>query len=600
MGRYLLIYDHPELGEQRFELKAGRTYRLGSRSGNDIVIPQKDVSRNHAVLRADHGRFHVTDLNSKNGTFVNGVSVNSAELRPGDEIMLSSARLTIVEVSSGTFALAPEIRPTAPAAEQGTGSEGTAHFRAVADIEDMVALLEMSAACAERVSVADLLRWVVEKFHFTAAAVVHSGGRGGLSLVAASGDLDLGSIGAGLAGADEALAAAGGETVRETSVAGRPLLVARVNREHELLLRCGEERPATGDICAVAAAVRIVLNALGRGRPQRPGGPHRPGTGGAAALDAILGSSAAITGCKQLAERFAAQEEPVLITGESGTGKELFARAIHELSPRSGGPFVAVNCAAIPAELIEAELFGVAPGAATGVQPRRGRFQAAEGGTLLLDEVGDLPLPLQGKLLRVLEQGELYRVGEDTPIRCDVRIVSATNRDLKAEVDAGRFRADLYYRLHVLRIHVPPLRERRPDIPVLVSAFLEEAATRMHKPINGVTVRALERLQGHDWPGNVRELKSEIIRAVAAVTPGAIIDVRHLSLGGEADPQGHPTAGVDPAVFAGMSLAEARDVFERRLIEACLAECGGNRTAAAARLGLSRAGLFKKMRRLGL
>ncbi len=602
MAHYLLIYFHPELGEQRFELHNHRTYRIGSKRGNDIVIPQPDVSRAHAILDVTDGSFHITDLKSKNGTRINGQLVASAEAHCGDEIMLSSARLMIVEMSSDSFGLAPEIQPTDDV-DIPESSVDTGRYQAVTDIDDIVALLEMTAHCAESRSISTLLRWVVERFRFDGGMILFKGSSGQLSLIASAGDLDLdpsdrttvkklSKLGRDLC-ADRKI------VIEDSDRFGSRFLASALDDHNVLVIRYGETPPAASDLSAIIASFKVALNAVAEPRRggQRSGPPVQERA--EARLDEILGSSPSLKKCKSLAERYARQEEPVLITGESGTGKELFARAIHKLSDRGGGPFVAVNCAAIPSELIEAELFGVAKGAATGVGQRKGKFQAANHGVLFLDEIGDLPLALQGKLLRVLELGEYYRVGDDAPTRCDVRIVSATNRALDAEVHAGRFRADLYYRLHVLRIHIPPLRQRRQDIPALVNAFLEETAAKMHKPVRGLTVRALEALSAYDWPGNVRELRSEIIRAISSVTPGAIIDHTHLSVtagGGFAD----GTPALDLAMFRGMPLLEARDAFERILIQASLEEHGGNRTRVAEELGVSRAGLFKKMKRLGI
>ncbi len=602
MAHYLLVYFHPELGEQRFELHKHRTYRIGSRRGNDIVIPQPDVSRAHAILDVADGSFRITDLKSKNGTRVNGQPVTSAEAHCGDEIMVSSARLVIVEVSSGSFGLASEIQPT-DGVEVPESSVDTGRYQPVTDLDDIVALLEMTARCAESCSIGTLLRWVVERFGFEGGMILFKGHAGQLSLITSAGNLDLDPSDRKTL---NSLTEVGNEILQEKKVVvqdtdqfGTRFLASALDERHVLVIQYGVTPPAASDLSAILASLKVVLNAAAAA----PRGGEKAAVAGkrgnGAAFEGILGSSPSLKKCKSLAERYARQEEPVLITGESGTGKELFARAIHMLSHRSGGPFVAVNCAAIPSELIEAELFGVAPGAATGVSARKGKFQVADHGVLFLDEVGDLPLGLQGKLLRVLELGEYYRVGDDAPTKCDVRIISATNRDLDAEVKAERFRADLYYRLHVLRIHIPPLRRRRQDIPVLVNAFLEETAAKMHKPVRGLTVRALEALTAYDWPGNVRELRSEIIRAVSSLTPGAIIDTAHLSVTpGGGFPGARPA--LDLALFNGMSLSEARDVFERVLIQASLDEHGGNRTRVAEELGISRAGLFKKMKRLGM
>ena len=229
----------------------------------------------------------------------------------------------------------------------------------------------------------------------------------------------------------------------------------------------------------------------------------------------------------------------VLVTGETGTGKELVARALHRESPRARKPFVALNTAAIPSELLESELFGHEAGAFTGANKRHvGRFEQADGGTLFLDEIGDMPLPLQTRLLRVLAEGEFFRVGGRELIRVDVRVIAATHQDLEQLVADGRFRADLLHRLDVVRLHLPPLRERRDDVPQLAERFLAIAASKLGAPAKRFARPALERLRAHDWPGNVRELENLCWR-LAALAPGDTIGVADLDAPGTGDGRRH-------------------------------------------------------------
>ncbi|HTT72318.1 MAG TPA: sigma-54 dependent transcriptional regulator [Anaeromyxobacteraceae bacterium] len=309
----------------------------------------------------------------------------------------------------------------------------------------------------------------------------------------------------------------------------------------------------------------------------------------------MVGSGPAMQRLFELVRRAAASEGRVLVTGENGTGKELIARALHQGSHRKSGPFVKLNCAAVPAELIESELFGHEKGAFTGaVTARRGKFELADGGTLFLDEVGDMPAAMQAKVLRVLQEGELERVGGQTTLTVDVRVLAATNKDLTAEATAGRFREDLYYRLAVVLVHAPPLREHKEDVPALADRFLEEACERNGRRPMAFSREAYLVLQGHDWPGNVRELKNLVERMVilcdgptlgkdevASVLPGARL----------------PRAG---RLREGASFHELVEEAEREIILAALAENGENVSETARSLGLERSHLYKKMRGLGL
>ena len=285
----------------------------------------------------------------------------------------------------------------------------------------------------------------------------------------------------------------------------------------------------------------------------------------------------------------------VLITGESGTGKELVARAIHDNSRRATGPFVRLNCAAIPGDLIESELFGHEKGAFTGAHAqKKGKFEIAHRGTLFLDEVGDMRLEAQAKLLRVLQEGELERVGGTALLRVDVRIVAATHKDLPAEIAERRFREDLYYRINVVPIEVPPLREHREDVPELVEHFLGALCEQNGRRRMRMEPRALERLVGHQFPGNVRELRN-IVERLVILTPGDTIRDDDVAL---ALPGGtpRPTTGY----LRGVPLREMLDVAERGLVEAALTDHAGHVTRTAEALGLERSHLYKKMKQLGI
>lgn len=312
--------------------------------------------------------------------------------------------------------------------------------------------------------------------------------------------------------------------------------------------------------------------------------------------EALVGESRAIEELRALVRRVAPTDARVVITGESGTGKELVASAIHALSPRRDGPFVRVNCAAIPRDLIESEMFGHERGAFTGAtERRRGKFELAHGGTLFLDEVADLGPEAQAKLLRAVETGEIERVGGSEVIPVDVRVIAATNRRLEEEVERDRFRDDLYFRLHVFAIHVPPLRERREDVPLLIAHFLERFRTRhgLRAPIH--TESAIETLQAYRWPGNVRELANVVERLMILHPDESIGDaeVRSVLL--------QPPGGGGPALRPdGRPLSRLLDDYERHLIEMALADAGGNVAEAARRLNTDRPNLYRRMKRLGV
>ncbi|UCC73460.1 MAG: sigma-54-dependent Fis family transcriptional regulator [Gemmatimonadota bacterium] len=307
----------------------------------------------------------------------------------------------------------------------------------------------------------------------------------------------------------------------------------------------------------------------------------------------LVGVSPAMEEVRALIRRIASTDSRVLITGDSGTGKELVAVAIHALSERSRGPFVRINCAAIPRDLIESEMFGHEKGSFTGAtSQRRGKFELANGGTLFLDEVGDLSPEAQAKVLRSIEAGEIERVGGDTLIPVDLRIVAATNHDLEAEVKEGRFREDLFFRLHVMPIHIPPLRERKEDVPRLVAHFIERFRARHGLRPPNFTDSAINALVAYDWPGNVRELGNAVERLMI-LYPDRAVGASEIAV---VLPRAR-LAGPEP-VDEGGSLSELLESFERQLIQAALAAADGNIAEAARKLNTDRPNLYRRMKRL--
>jgi DNA-binding NtrC family response regulator len=426
------------------------------------------------------------------------------------------------------------------------------------------------------------------------------------------------SKGIGAADADEALVGRGVEI-------GRPVLVRDLRREPlfadlelgtngtgprsllsypwtlqgrpggiAVFVRGAEARPFDAhhmEFLTLALAPLIYLTRKNGGNPTAEAIPPAPMH--APALAAFLGEAPSVRRVRDMIERIHDTDAPVFIAGESGTGKELAAKTIHETGRRRSGPFVAVNCAAIPETLLESELFGHARGSFTGaVRDKVGLVEEASGGTFFLDEIGDLPLALQSKLLRVLEEKRIRRVGETRSRAVDVRFISATNKDLDREVERGRFRQDLYFRLKIIAIDLPPLRERPEDARLLLHHFLDEYARSMGRPRPFVSPIALEMLLRYPWPGNVRELQNEVQRCLVLAGGGPLVLEEHLS------PKVNP-AGVTYS-RASHRLAEARADFEKRFLREALVRCRHHRARTAAEVGLSRQGLFKLLKKYGI
>jgi len=313
----------------------------------------------------------------------------------------------------------------------------------------------------------------------------------------------------------------------------------------------------------------------------------------------IIGESAAISRLREKLALVAPTNAAVLIIGENGSGKELVARALHASSRRAHQPLVEVNCAAIPEDLIESELFGHEKGAFTGASSRRrGKFDLAHEGTLFLDEIGDMSLKTQAKILRILEEQRFERVGGGRPIQVDVRVLAATNKNLEEEIAKGRFREDLYHRINVIPLNVPPLRERREDIPLLAAHFLQELSQENGGPAKTFTPAALEALAAMPWPGNVRELKNFVFRLVI-LSPFDLVDVADLPLAASGQELAADYDFIDPFLQVP-SFREARALFEKQFLRRKLSECKGNVSLLAEKIGLERSHLYRKLKAYGL
>ena len=617
---------------QRLRLAPG-VNRFGSLSDNDIVLKASGISRRHVEIEVGSRHLLLVDLGSKNGTFVNARRARRAHLRVGDEIGVGALELRLERLEGDDAVLGLELSPTtsqAPAAMQRSFSQrDTTRLIQAPGIELVGPWLELIETflddlLAERGDQLTGALWrVAQALEVDVCCLVEQAAGAEAGIVAAGGDAGETAIESGL----EAFRAAAAELD-----AGGRSAVARA-------FHAGGERPVTGrllssagqpalgllvvgEVAARAEVERLLATLLRLLAHLRAGAaPSRRGGRGVSALrwppEYVPGTSPAMAALHSQVQAVAPAEAPVLILGETGVGKELIARMVHATSPRRERAFVAINCAAIPGDLLEAELFGVEKGAASGVARRPGMFRRADGGTLFLDEIGDMPVKLQVKLLRALQEREIQPVG-GTPVSVDARVVSATNLDLRARVAAEAFRADLYYRLAGHTLTVPALRQRAEDVPGLIEHFLRAACDQLGKTVAGVTAKALRALTRYPWPGNVRELEHEIQRLATLCRDAQAIDFELLS---EPVQRGMPDGGV-PAAGAPASDVPATGVLkvppsgaatvaedderfhlashEKRLIRRALEASGGQLTAAARKLGISRDALRRRLTRHGL
>ena len=607
----------------RWEL--GDATVIGRAGAADLQLVDGKVSREHCRLTVEGGAVSIEDLGSQNGTFVNGEAIRAPRrLAPGDEIAVGdslllydpdlavlSARFGDATVVVTAGAAAPAA--VAPAEEPAPGTVGLDAL--LGEVTRLAGRLGRAKTLAEVVDA--VLDAAAEGLRPTRAWLFAGDG-------AAAGLRALG---------ERSERRPAGPTPEGAPVIARALLTAAAAQRRAVLFSgVVEERSLAGGRSVAAAAARAVLvapllaadEALGflylERRNAQPwtrleaaraealaavAALH--GLGGAVAdattIEGPIGGSALYARVLKLAAAAARTTSTVLVTGESGTGKEEIARAIHRQSGR--GPFVAVNCGAIPEALAEAELFGHERGAFTGaVTAREGRVEASDGGTLFLDEVGDLPPPLQVKLLRVLQERVYCRLGSSTPRSVDLRVIAATHRDLPAEIAAGRFREDLYYRLNVIRIEIPPLRARAEDVAPLAAVLLARLAGALGRSDPGLSSAALASLARAPWPGNARQLGNVLERALVLRDPAARgpLDAGEIdeALGppGRPAPASLPAAVTPPAAAAGLPAQVAS--LERAAIFDALRAARGVKARAAKQLGISRPTLDKKMAALGI
>ncbi len=583
---------------------------LGRDPACEIVLSHRTVSRRHARLTVVDGGVRLVDLGSTHGMFVEGRRVEERLLRDGDGVHLGSVLLEYSERAEATGEENVTIHPLAPPptrAELGGGELGDGGVDGGDAAVRLAILYDISRAVGSLDDpdevVAGMLVAALDAFRCE-RGVVELSGAGAPRRIARSRDGSSGEIvvsravQAALLTRRERVLLHGAQLASAPSMArqgvraamGVPLLSSQGPLGFIYVDdRTRADRFTTGELDFLTALAHLTVAVLDQARERRRL-ESLVAAVGTAELVELAGASPVMDKLRKEVSRYAAaRDTAVLIRGESGSGKELVARLLHAQSPRARGPFVAVNCAAIPETMIESELFGHERGAFTGAaRSMRGKLALADGGTLFLDEVGDLSLAAQAKLLRALENGEVQPLGSERVVEVDTRIVSATHKPLEREIAAGRFRDDLYYRLAVGEIRVPPLRERGDDVLALAELFRGRLAAQLGRPVTGFGRGALEALRANTWPGNVRQLRNEIERAVI-LADGPVIEML-----GSSPPA--PPRAVAEHPEDGPTLEEA----ERRHIEAALRAHGGNILATAKAIGVSRGLLYRKIDKFGL
>ena len=563
--------------------------RIGRDPGAELSLMDRQVSRYHAALSCEDGTWTLSDLGSRHGLRVNGVPCTRHGLRDGDRVQIGGSLLVYREVAAPPEVLDTRTTDAAPPAG-GTSAEAR-RLRLFHEIGRAVAVAEEPEPLLERMlaAIGDALGAELAMAGLSAAG----GGRPRKLLWRRAGAAAVDEPAVPRALADAL--AEGGEALLLRGAIAAPLR-ARGRTFGFIHVPAPAGRSFGGeDLDLVATLAGIAAAAVdGAERVRRADGIEEVRRGERREAE-LVGESEPMRRLRADLARFGRADTAIHLRGETGTGKELAARALHAASPRADEPFEAINCAAIPDTMIESELFGHLRGAFTGAaRDRRGRFVMAHRGSLLLDEVAELSAAAQAKLLRVLEDGEVQPLGAERPTRVDVRLISATHKDLAAEVAAGRFRDDLYWRLAVVELELPPLRARGGDVQLLAERFLARAARRLGRPLTGFTPAALAVLAGYAWPGNVRELAGELERA-AIVAEGVLVDA------GDLRPRAAPAPGAagGPARplaerFAGL------DQLERQLVQESLRAAGGNVTEAARLLGISRIMMRRRLERFDL
>lgn len=589
--------------ERLFPLPPAGELRLGSARDNDIVLNDTGVSRQHARLTTDHDGVHFVDLGSKNKLIVDGVRHHEVFLAPGTSVQIGNALVTLQEVADADGQVAVAMDDSSSVAA--FSATGTDKIDSRPEKSSRGALAVIRRFIGRRLEDETRTRFLVHVGDVLNASVIlrfYKDESDGIVLADASGPVPASPILADLAG----LAAA--PEPRLQTLSSGPACYWHGTPESGILAALAATPPEGDEPAPWISDFLIYISeqlAAESTDPTTDSGTTEPPPADLGQIQVppgmIVGTSPAMRALMDEVRASLLSRHDVLVYGETGTGKELFTQLLHRSGPTSDGPFVAINCAAIPAELLEAELFGVEKRVATGVDPRPGLFRQAEGGTLLLDEIADLPAPLQAKLLRALQEREVLPLGSGRTIKVNLRVISTSNCQLRDRVDAGSFRADLYYRLDRLRFTLPPLRERLEDLPSLVRTLARRAAEDHQFKIRGFSLGALEVLEKHHWPGNIRELDAAVGRAVVR-GHGGVLESQHFNDLTKASKSTLSTPTVSPPILEPppKTLKERIDAEERRALREAMAATGGNRSQAAKRLAISRQGLIDKLRRHSL
>ncbi|AUX36551.1 sigma 54-interacting transcriptional regulator [Sorangium cellulosum] len=596
---------------------------IGKALGNDVAVAGAGVLEHHAQIVFDGRDFVLEECERDGEIAINGKKKRRARLVHGDRLQLGS-----IEIGFSMFAEAPTVQERLPACDG--EAERPAPAQGSSELAGVRKLFAFSEKLINRRSVDELLEAmlddVIELTHADkgfllllegAEAAADTAVRGGAPAAATAGDRKL-AVRASRNIRKEAITdAAGGisdSIVRQVISSGRPVIVSdaladtQFGRSDSVIamklssvmcapllsqgqiigaLYVGNDKikhlfdRAQLDLLSIFASQAslilqnaMLLNALRADKAKLVAELHDKKFG------EIIGACPSMLEVFRKLQKVAATDISVLITGETGTGKELIARELHRRSPREGGPFVTINCGAIPENLIESELFGHVKGAFTGaIASRPGKFQVADKGTLFLDEIGELPLNLQVKLLRALQERVVFRVGDSKPEKVDIRIVAATNRNLEDEIRAGNFREDLYYRLNVVNLWLPPLRERGDDVLIIAKVLLSKYADELGSPVRGFSPAALAAIKKYSWPGNIRQLENRIKKALV-LCDQALLAVEDLDLG----------PGAETAI---MPLEKAKEEFQRRYVLEALERNNGNRTQTARDLGVDPRTIFR-------